>query len=59
VLTRTMIAEHVWSYDFDNSTNVIDVHVRNLRRKIDDPFPAKLIQTIRGAGYRISAKQPV
>jgi heavy metal response regulator len=59
VLTRTMIAEHVWSYDFDNSTNVIDVHVRNLRRKIDDPFPAKLIQTIRGAGYRISARQPV
>jgi heavy metal response regulator len=59
VLTRTMIAEHVWSYDFDNATNVIDVHIRNLRRKIDDPFPAKLIQTIRGAGYRISAKQPV
>jgi len=59
VLTRTMIAEHVWSYDFDNSTNVIDVHVRNLRRKIDDPFPAKLIQTIRGAGYRISARQPM
>jgi heavy metal response regulator len=59
VLTRTMIAEHVWSYDFDNVTNVIDVHVRNLRRKVDDPFPAKLIQTIRGAGYRISAQQPV
>jgi DNA-binding response OmpR family regulator len=59
VLTRTMIAEHVWSYDFDNSTNVIDVHIRNVRRKIDDPFPAKLVQTIRGAGYRISAKQPV
>jgi heavy metal response regulator len=59
VLTRTMIAEHVWSYDFDNSTNVIDVHIRNLRRKIDDPFPVKLIQTIRGAGYRISARQPV
>ena len=55
VLTRTMIAEHVWSYDFDNATNVIDVHVRNLRRKIDDPFPTKLIQTVRGAGYRISA----
>ena len=39
VLTRTMIAEHVWNYDFDNATNVIDVHVRNLRRKLDDPFP--------------------
>ena len=54
VLTRTMIAEHVWNYNFDNATNVIDVHIRNLRRKIDDAFPAKLIQTARGAGYRIS-----
>jgi heavy metal response regulator len=56
VLTRTMIAEHVWNYDFDNASNVIDVHIRNLRRKIDDPFPTKLIQTVRGAGYRISAR---
>ena len=55
VLTRTMIAEHVWNYDFDNATNVIDVHIRNLRRKMDDPFPDKLIHTVRGAGYRISA----
>jgi len=54
VLTRTMIAEHVWNYDFDNATNVIDVHVRNLRRKMDDPFPHRLIHTVRGAGYRIS-----
>ena len=59
VLTRTMIAEHVWNYDFDNATNVIDVHIRNMRRKIDDPFPTKLIHTVRGAGYRISARQPV
>ena len=58
VLTRTMIADHVWNYEFDNATNVIDVHIRNLRRKIDDPFPDKLIQTIRGAGYRISSRQP-
>ena len=57
VLTRTMIAEHVWNYEFDNSTNVIDVHIRNLRRKIDDPFPTKLIHTVRGAGYRICARQ--
>jgi len=57
VLTRTMISEHVWNYDFDDATNVIDVHVRNLRKKIDDPFPIKLIQTVRGAGYRISARQ--
>jgi heavy metal response regulator len=56
VLTRTMIAEHVWNYDFDNASNVIDVHIRNLRRKIDDPFAAKLIQTVRGAGYRISTR---
>lgn len=57
ILTRRMIAEHVWNYDFDNATNVIDVHIRNLRRKIDDPFSAKLIQTVRGAGYRISSRE--
>ena len=57
VLTQTMIAEHVWNYEFDNATNVIDVHIRNLRRKIDDAYPTKLIQTVRGAGYRISSRQ--
>ena len=57
ILTRTMIAEHVWNYEFDNATNVIDVHIRNLRRKIDDAYPTKLIQTVRGAGYRISSRQ--
>jgi DNA-binding response OmpR family regulator len=56
VLTRSMIAEHVWNYDFDNASNVIDVHIRNLRRKIDDSHPAKLISTVRGAGYRITAR---
>jgi len=56
VLTRTVIAEHVWNYDFDNATNVIDVHVKNLRKKVDDPFQVKLLQTVRGAGYRISAR---
>jgi len=55
VLTRTMIAEHVWNFYFDTGTNVIDVHIRYLRRKIDDPHDLKLIQTVRGAGYRISA----
>jgi heavy metal response regulator len=54
VLTRTMIAEHVWNYNFDNLSNVIDVHIRYLRRKLDDPYAVKLIQTVRGAGYRIS-----
>jgi heavy metal response regulator len=56
VLTRSMIAEHVWDYDFDTLTNVIDVHIRALRRKIDDPFPQKLIHTVRGAGYRLGAE---
>jgi heavy metal response regulator len=51
VVTRTMIAEHVWSLDFDTFSNVIDVYIRYLRRKIDDPFETKLIQTRRGVGY--------
>lgn len=54
VLTRTMIAEHVWNYDVFNQSNVVDVYIRNLRRKIDDDWDLKLIQTVRGAGYRIS-----
>jgi heavy metal response regulator len=55
VLTRTMIAEHVWNYDVYNHSNVVDVYIRNLRRKIDDPYDKKLIHTVRGAGYRLSA----
>jgi DNA-binding response OmpR family regulator len=54
VLTRTMIAEHVWNYDTSNQSNVVDVYVRNLRRRIDDPFEKKLIHTQRGTGYSIS-----
>jgi two-component system OmpR family response regulator len=54
VLTRGMIADHVWDYDFPNVTNVIDVHIRSLRRRLDDPYPGSLIQTIRGAGYRLA-----
>lgn len=57
VLTRTMIAEHVWNYDTINQSNVVDVYIRNLRRKIDDPFDIKLIHTIRGAGYRLSLNE--
>ncbi|OAN40545.1 DNA-binding response regulator [Chloroflexus islandicus] len=57
VLTRTMIAEQVWNYDSFNQSNVVDVYIRNLRRKIDDPFPVKLIHTVRGAGYRLSAEE--
>jgi len=56
VLTRTQIAEHVWNYDVYNQSNVVDVYIRNLRRKIDDGFELKLIHTVRGAGYRISPK---
>ncbi len=51
VLTRTMIAEHVWDYNFDTFTNVIDVYVNHLRKKIDKKYPAKLLHTLRGIGY--------
>jgi DNA-binding response OmpR family regulator len=54
VLTRDQIAEQVWNYDDYNPSNVIDVYIRNLRRKLDDPFALKLIHTVRGAGYRLS-----
>jgi DNA-binding response OmpR family regulator len=56
VLSRTQIAEHVWNYDVFNHSNVVDVYIRNLRRKIDDPFELKLIHTVRGSGYRISVE---
>ena len=52
-LTRTTIAEHVWDYDFDNLTNIIDVHVFALRRKLDDGHEVKLLHTVRGVGYRL------
>lgn len=55
VLTRSAIADHVWDYEFPNVTNVIDVHVRALRRKLGDPYPGTLIETVRGAGYRLLA----
>lgn len=54
VLTRTQIAEYVWNYDVYNQSNVVDVYIRNLRRKLDDDATVKLIQTVRGAGYRLS-----
>ncbi|MEZ4616642.1 MAG: response regulator transcription factor [Caldilineaceae bacterium] len=54
VVTRTEIAESVWNYDVYNQSNVVDVYIRNLRRKIDDPFDLKLIYTVRGMGYRLS-----
>ena len=54
VLTRTQITEHVWSYNTYNQSNVVDVYIRNLRRKIDDAFEPKLLHTLRGVGYRLS-----
>ena len=51
VLSRTLIAEQVWDINFDTGTNVVDVHVRRLRSKVDDPFEVKLIHTVRGIGY--------
>src|SRR4029453_13518262 len=56
VASRTLIAEHVWDMNFDSDTNVVDVAVRRLRAKLDDPFPDKLIHTIRGVGYQFEAR---
>jgi heavy metal response regulator len=56
VLTRAMISEHVWNYDFDTETNVIDVYVNYLRRKIDSGEEKKLIHTIRGSGYVLKSE---
>ena len=52
-MTRTMMLEGVWEYHFDPGTNVVDVHVSRLRRKIDDGFATPLVHTIRGAGYML------
>ncbi len=53
VLTRTLIAESVWAINSDGDTNVVDVNMRRLRGKVDDPFPRKLLRTVRGVGYVI------
>jgi heavy metal response regulator len=55
VLSRTMIIEHVWDQSFDGITNIVDVYVRHLRNKVDDPHERKLIKTVRGVGYTISS----
>jgi len=51
ILSRTTLAEQVWDMNFDSDTNVVEVAVRRLRAKLDDPFPAKLLHTVRGMGY--------
>ncbi|MBC7522451.1 MAG: response regulator transcription factor [Sandarakinorhabdus sp.] len=56
VVTRTMLLEGVWDYHFDPGTNIIDVHIGRLRRKIDAGFDTPLLHTVRGAGYRISSQ---
>jgi DNA-binding response OmpR family regulator len=55
-LTRNMIAEHVWDYTFDSFTNIIDVYVNYLRKKIDRDFAVKLVHTVRGVGYMLKAE---
>ncbi len=58
-VTRAMIIEHVWNLTFDTTTNVVDVYINYLRRKVDDGHPAKLIHTVRGVGYEVSAPAEV
>jgi DNA-binding response OmpR family regulator len=53
ILTREMIEEHVWNFDFISGSNVVDVYIRRLRRKIDNPYTVKLLETVRGVGYRL------
>jgi two-component system copper resistance phosphate regulon response regulator CusR len=57
VLSRTTLAEQVWDMNFDSDTNVVEVAVRRLRAKLDDPFPTKLLHTVRGMGYVLEVRQ--
>jgi DNA-binding response OmpR family regulator len=56
-ITRAMIIEHVWNISFDTSTNVVDVYINYLRKKVDENSPRKLIQTVRGVGYVLSRQE--
>ena len=55
VVTRTMLLEHVWDFNFDPRTTIVETHVSRLRAKVDRGHPAELIQTVRGAGYCVRA----
>lgn len=55
-MPRTAIASEVWGINFDSETNTVDVAIRRLRAKVDDPFEKKLIMTVRGMGYRLQAE---
>lgn len=57
LLTRSQIVDHVWNYDFDGNSNIVDVYIRYLRKKIDDNFDNKLIHTVRGSGYILQDKE--
>ncbi len=57
LITREMAESHIWNYDFEGTSNVVDVYIRRLRRKIDDAFDVKLFETVRGAGYRLVMPQ--
>ena len=57
VLSRSLIASRVWDMNFDSDTNVVDVAVRRLRQKIDEPFYTRLIHTVHGVGYRCEAER--
>jgi DNA-binding response OmpR family regulator len=58
VFSRTMILNHVWDQSFEGVTNIVDVYVRYLRRKVDEPFPVRLIHTVRGVGYCVRESGP-
>lgn len=57
VLTREQIEQYIWNYGYEGNSNIVDVYIRNLRRKIDDPFNVKLIQTVRSVGYTIRVRE--
>ena len=57
VVTRTMLLEHVWDFHFDPRTNVVETHISRIRAKVDKPFDAPLIHTVRGAGYNLHAQE--
>ena len=58
VLPRSLIASQVWDMNFDSDTNVVEVAIRRLRSKLDDPFPQKLLHTVRGMGYVLELRAP-
>ncbi len=58
VVSKTLVIEHVWDYDFDPQTNVVDVLVHRLRKKVDEPFDPPLVETVRGVGYVLRVPEP-